>query len=353
MLCFRCCETKYLLEDYAQFLQTFAKSLGVASESASEQLLQNCLIQLEQLYQSTKIKVEHEDKNMLATILKQLSEEISKLLNETNVTVKLDSISNVYILLNYFKALLNSKLPPVDRLIKVALKKKYCLEEKTTFEALLLSYKLQNDVYSDSKKTLSPFCGIISERIKSLEEKDADLGKYVAIRPEEISYETVAKSINNGFSSVLSAKRIMEVYTKLNQTIHSLLTTQSFDPKNQINVTVLSLESSLESFNNTLMSFRYSYPDIIEPLLCNVTEVLYGLKLKIGLLKKLKLRYQHTNIDIQKNLVRLVKLPCIDKEENNYPNVISMYTSEIMQNFLEIILKNDQYNALPKEKSFR
>lgn len=352
VLC-RCCETKYLLEDYTYFLKTFAKSLGVVSESTTEEVLQNCLAKLEHLYQSTKIKIEHDDKNLLTTILNKLSEEISKLFNETNTTIKLDCISNVYILLNYFRALLNSKLPPIDRLTKVALKKKYCLEEKTTFEALLLSYKLQNDVYSDSKKTLSPFCGIITEHIRTLEEKDVDLGKYIAVRPENISYETIRKSITNGFSSILSPKRIMEIYTELNETVHSLLSTEILNSKNQISITASSLKSSLESFVNTLTSYRYLYPDIIEPLLCNVMQVMYGFKLKIELLKKLKLRHQHLNINIEKNLVKLVKLPSIDKEDHNYPNIISMYTSESMQNFLKIILKNDQFEALPTEKNFR
>lgn len=156
-------------------------------------------------------KIRHPETDVLSEIMQQLRVESLKIetgcvINKENKMQQLDYVANIYILLNLFKALLNSKLPPIDRLTKVTFKKNYALKEKTLFENLLKSFEMQNEIYSNTAKTLHPLCAIIETKIANLREKIVQFGKYIAVRPEDVKYASVIKvsQLRMKFSGVTS-----------------------------------------------------------------------------------------------------------------------------------------------------
>lgn len=107
--------------------------------------------------------------------------------------------ANAYFILGYLKALLCSKIPLIDPVLKVALKKKYSLEEISDVETLKANYELLNLVHSDTPKTVHAYCVLLSKRIDELRGKVEKYEEYVAVRPVDVSYKSLASVITFAF----------------------------------------------------------------------------------------------------------------------------------------------------------
>lgn len=183
-------ELNYLSRELADFAIKLSATLQINSCNGDYTItLKSCLEKLnETLDKKDKTSV------LLVEILRELLLESPKLetINKNNCHLaKLHLIANLYILINLFKSLLNSNLPPVDRLIKLTFKKKYANIERENFRNLLSTYELQNDVYSNSRNNLHPLCENIKEKIVKIDEEIVNFDKYVAVRPENLTYATV------------------------------------------------------------------------------------------------------------------------------------------------------------------
>lgn len=110
-----------------------------------------------------------------------------------NFAEKANSIANMYFILGYLKALLSSKVPLIDPVLKISLKKKYCMEEITHAEALKNNYEVLNLIYSDSPKTIHAYCKLLALKIEGLRSKINKYEKYVAVRPSETSYKSLTE----------------------------------------------------------------------------------------------------------------------------------------------------------------
>lgn len=139
------------------------------------------------------------------------------------------------------------------------------------------------------------------------------------------------QTIAHGFSFVISGRRMLNLYNAMK--LHQ--------QPNQTTVNnAKSIETSLQNFINSLKNYRYLYPDIIEPLLCNVMELLYGLKLKISVLEK-ALKEQKYGKDVQENVVNLVKFPNLNSKFNNYESIAESYVSHQMQELIGGLLESE------------
>lgn len=117
----------------------------------------------------------------------------TKSTRENNFWVKANGIANVYFILGYLKAILFSKIPLIDPVLKVSLKQKYCLQEVSDFETFKTNYELLNSIYSDSPKTLHSYCGLLTLKINELKNKISKYEKYVAVRPTDTSYKSLSE----------------------------------------------------------------------------------------------------------------------------------------------------------------
>lgn len=104
-------------------------------------------------------------------------------------------------------------------------------------------------------------------------------------------------------------------------------------------------ESYIITFENLLHEWTTvgeGYPDIIDALLENLTEFLYGYQIKIGLLRKLLIDYKYLKMDIDINnlMTNLVKFPVLDKEQNDYIKHFEIVTSNKISELIFNILKD-------------
>lgn len=270
---------------------------------------------------------------------------------ENSFLVKAKSIANSFFILGYLKALLNSKIPLIDPVMKVSLKQKYCLEEISDLEKLKRNYELQNLIYSDSPKTLHSYCVLLTAKIEELKKKIEKYEKYVAVRPAEISYKSLSevmwrcdwckrnfhvvcfslKVINHAFATILSGERVLDVYNEINYATQ--VTSEQLKIKKAIQKCASSV-LSLENFINELSRYRFTHRDIVEALLSNIMEHLYGFKLQIDLLRHLCV----CGADLQTSLEKFVQFPSLDETQNDFLGHINFY---LKGDLMQVVLRNE------------
>lgn len=138
---------------------------------------------------------------------------------------------------------------------------------------------------------------------------------------------------------------------------------QSLSTKEAFNKTLYTsklskYEFSITSYENLLQEwtkFRNSYPDIIEPLLSNVTEFLYGFRIKVSLLNKLLIEYENIlmDIDIHEDMANFIKFPLLDNNQMDYEKHLDLLTSKKLNNYIEKILDESENPYHSKTAVFR
>lgn len=162
------------------------QALNLQLESTDTSIKLNACIEIIARLQ----KLRHKEKEYLIELLNNCYLEC-KNTEEHNFT----ATARAYFILGYLKAFLYSKLPLIDPVLKVSLKKKYCLEEITDVDTLKTNYELLNSIYSDSTKTIHSYWRLLSKKIDELKRKVEKYEKYVAVRPTEISYKALYEVI--------------------------------------------------------------------------------------------------------------------------------------------------------------
>ena len=101
--------------------------------------------------------------------------------------------------------------------------------------------------------------------------------------------------------------------------------------------------SNIERFINVMKQYRLSYPDIVEPILANIHELLYGIELKISILRKLFVQYRNFNghISVHKDLVNFLKFPILDAQQTTYIGLITLYNSDKWKQLIKTVISND------------
>lgn len=161
------------------------------------------------------------------------------------------------------------------------------------------------------------------------------------------------QDINYAFITVLSPNKIRTLYDDLEGGISSLESNDSAilnaaNITNYLNQATLHY-TSIESFINILNQYRYWYPDIVEPLYSNIMELLYGIKMKIDLLRKLILQHKYllSEIHIQNRLTNLIKFPTLHENQSNIGQVIDNYMNNDMHDFIaaSLSIEEDSYSV--------
>lgn len=324
-----------------------------------------------------KLSIDHIiEFNYLLEDIKKCKENFSAIKENSDEIIL--TISNVYMHLGYIKAVLNSKLPLMDPLSEKTLKKQHCEKMKIMFDNIGESYLNQNKVYSNTSLTLHPYYHEVQYKITELNNKIRKLNKYVAVRPTNILYKTVIKvscfgklllfiifdilqAVNHGFTTILSPQTITGSIHQLNKLILDVqiaLNSKEAIDNNFYNGKVSQYEFSISNYENLIQEwakYRDGYPDVIEPLLYNIAEFLYGLKMKLSLLKKKLIQHEYILIgfDIGKDIQNLLKYPVLDDAQTQYDEYLGTLTHKKTINFLETVFQNAENPYLAKSMIFR
>ncbi|KAJ8929687.1 hypothetical protein NQ314_017614 [Rhamnusium bicolor] len=356
-------EKEYVLRIFKIFIIQFATSLNIEDTNGKtlQQITSKCIETLRQLSQSSSLADPNNDTPKFIKHLQMCSVTITKLSNSSDINNTLLLISDLYMELSYIKATFNSKLSVIDPLAKKALKKEYCLKAIDTFKNMKRCYELQNELYSNTDQTIHAYYAPIKQIISELEVKDEELGKYVAVRSKDVMYETVLRVVNHAFATILSENYVNKTSCALSYHILNVIDAISRKEDIDYRYFVAQLnqhESTVSSYENLIHEWNQlcnTYPDIIEPLLSNVVEFLYGLKMKLSLLRKVIAEYENMKLDInvKEDLLNLVKLPVLDESQNSYCKHIEMMTSKRINTFVSQILENEEFPHVKDLENFR
>lgn len=186
---------EFITNSYKELLNQLSKTLNIDDISNNhdiDNLVQLCLTKIKDLYAHYATEDVNDDVRTLTILLAESHSNFEKVIEPNDFSQKIHAISNLYCAINYLKILLNSKLPLIDPLAKIKLKKMYCLEEIENFWHIKKAYELQNEIFSCSSTTLHSHVALIDTKIKELEVKEQEYGKYVAVRPENITYNNLS-----------------------------------------------------------------------------------------------------------------------------------------------------------------
>ncbi|XP_044268494.1 midasin [Tribolium madens] len=337
-------ERKFICESFESFIGIISESLGVKSDSFI-QLVDVCLKELDELNTD-------ELSDSFLVHLRNCAKIYVGLNSCEEFHLSLLYVYDMHMELSYAKAILNSRLPLIDPSAKKALKKKYNVESVGNFEDLRDSFVKVNEVYSGNTKTLHSHYKPVVDMIKTLNIKNEQLGNYVAVRPKEVLYDEVVKVVNHGFSTILSCRYVDGIIQSLDSAVKDLIRGESSTDSERI---LKQYESSVSSYTNLINEWsKYgpSYPDVIEPLLSNVSEFLYGLKSNLELVKKLLLRHEcrRFGFDMQEELGSLIGMPCLDRRHIRYESLIESYSKPQVLKFIDYALGSEEKTNLKKEK---
>ncbi|KAG5864338.1 hypothetical protein JTB14_009680 [Gonioctena quinquepunctata] len=357
------CEVEHITKSHGDFIVELAKSLKIdLKQQESSQLSTTKIIAaLEEMKKINKLSDYDDQLYKLTKHLQKCSTDLMKLDNTVCLNEKLLTISDLYMELGFLKATLNSKLSPIDPLVKKTLKRKFCERATETFTSMKKCYELQNEIYSNTINTLHAYHEPLKKIIVELNMRDQELSEYVAVRPENMLYETVLKVVNHAFNTILSENNVAKMSSTLNYLILNIL--EAFSDESDIDYryfvdALAKHESTVASYENLIHEwnrFKTSYPDVIEPLLSNVAEFLYGLKMKLSVLKKCLSEYEYfkCGININEDLVNFIKLPILDEKQNKYSTYLEKFTSKKMNNFINHIFEDSPYTHVKNRENFR
>uniref|UniRef100_A0A6P7F5I1 Midasin-like n=1 Tax=Diabrotica virgifera virgifera TaxID=50390 RepID=A0A6P7F5I1_DIAVI len=208
---FMYCEKQNITKVYTKFLQELALSLKITTENKTDDtiniLVQNILKKLRDVHSSDA----HPELTALLDKIKYSFLKFEQLQKVLELDQFLLTVSCLYQSVSYLKAKFNSKLSSIDPLAKKTLKRNYCAEAMKMFDVLRLCYDSLNQIYSDKKETMHDYCKQIEVLQTKLQSKHRELSKYVAYRPDDVLYSSVAEVISYAFSTLLADDYIVEV----------------------------------------------------------------------------------------------------------------------------------------------
>ncbi|XP_064213116.1 midasin isoform X2 [Tribolium castaneum] len=341
---YRANECEFVCQSFEGFIAMISESLGLKTGDF-HQLVAICLRELE------TVCTDELSESFLGH-LRNCAKTYRSLNECEDFHLSLLYVHDMHVELSYAKAILNSRLPLIDPSVKKALKKKYSVETIRSFEDLRDSFVQMNEVYSGNVKTLHSHYKPVVDMIQTLNIRNEQLGSYVAVRPREVLYEDVVKVVNHAFSTILSCRYVDGIIQNVDSVVRDLIRGEWTPDSERI---LKQYESSLSSYSNLInewSKYAPSYPDVIEPLLSNLSEFLYGLKSNLALVRKLVLRHECAKFgfDMQDELGALVAIPSLDRQHIRYESLIESYSKPQVHKFIDYALGSEENANVKKER---
>ncbi|KAL1494716.1 hypothetical protein ABEB36_010268 [Hypothenemus hampei] len=247
----------------------------------------------------------------------------------------LSLIGDVHMNLSFAELYLNSLLPKIDPLAKKTMKKSHVMSVLTMFEQMKCSFELQSQLFINNstgdyvKDHSHPYIQQINNMIQELKKRLDCFGDDATKLDGNITYSYVVQQIRHAYNNVLKSSILNDVAR-----CDEILDTSKH--KEEIRYFIESFESILLSLDRILLNFKQfssSYPDIMEPLLANIAQFLYGFKIKLFYFKR-KLSELKSVRNVEQEILTLLKLPSLNKDISDLDSLANFYGT-IMHNSKE------------------
>uniref|UniRef100_A0AAR5QJL7 VWFA domain-containing protein n=1 Tax=Dendroctonus ponderosae TaxID=77166 RepID=A0AAR5QJL7_DENPD len=265
-------------------------------------------------------------------------------------------VADIHLNLGFAELYLNSLLPRVDPLAKKAMKKNHIVSVISMFEQMKLSFESQNAVFSNEDYK-HPYVQPIKEMIENLQSRLQKCGESSNIGVKSCSYNQVVQQVTHARSSIFKLTVLDDINdcTKMVEKLPNQ--PYSEEVMNKIQYYIDIFESSVPSFDTIIQDWnqlRGFYPDIIEPLLGNIFQFLYGFKLKLFWIKREVLKFQYNiqfKVNLENELLKLAELPSLNGNVATLNVLVESHTIQREGPFMNYILCAEQ-PAYVKEKEY-
>lgn len=152
----------------------------------------------------------------------------------------------------------------------------------------------------------------------------------------------------------------MKMYMKLNACVIALKKcvrekTASInieDSKDAVKQSLNWINSQTNSFKK-LSKYRIGYPDIIQDLLSNLTELSYGIQLLSSVLQKLILKFEYINEDLSVMVKNMVQFPVLNETQKDTFKLIKLCTDIKNVNLISNVISDENVPNLAKHETLR
>lgn len=170
---------------------------------------------------------------------------------------------------------------------------------------------------------------------------------------------TIFQQIKYAFASIFKASILKDLETC--DDLILAIKTEGFNDSTveKIQRHIKIFQSSLPSFEKIIQDwkqYRGSYPDIVEPLLANVAQFLYGFKLKLFSIKRVFVKLTYATlyeIDLETELTNLVVFPSLNGNTASLNGLVDCYTLQRTGPFVANILCAQQPNYIKEETNVK
>ncbi|XP_066248350.1 midasin [Euwallacea similis] len=270
----------------------------------------------------------------------------------------LSCLADIHLNLGFAELYLNSLLPRVDPLAKKTMKKNHLVSVLSMFEQMQRSFELQSSVFSKEKGCQHPYYNVILELITNLKLKVDKYGDSTNAGVKTYAYSYVVQQIKYASSNVFKTS-ILENINTCTGLLNDIKSTYSDSIKDEIQRFIDIFQASITSYDKIFQDwqqYRGSYPDIVEPLLANISQFIYGLKLKLFWIKRefVKVEYEAKfKFDLENELLRLVALPSLSKDVSSLNILVDHYTAQREGPFSSYILRPEQASYVKNDANVR
>lgn len=112
------------------------------------------------------------------------------------------------------------------------------------------------------------------------------------------------------------------------------------------------INSQINSFKK-LNKYRIGYPDIIQDLLSNLTELSYGIQLLSSVLKKLILKYEYIQEDLSVMLKNMVQFPVLNETQKDTFQLIKLCADNRNVNLISNVIADEKVPNIAKQETLR
>ncbi|XP_066138163.1 midasin [Euwallacea fornicatus] len=270
----------------------------------------------------------------------------------------LSCLADIHLNLGFAELYLNSLLPRIDPLAKKAMKKNHLVSVVSMFEQMQKSFELQSSVFSKEEGCRHPYYNVILELITNLKLKVDKYGDNTNAGVKTYAYSYVVQQIKYASSNVFKTS-ILEDINTCTGLLNDIKSTYSDSIRDKIQRFIDIFQTSITNYDKIFQDwqqYRGSYPDIVEPLLANICQFIYGFKLKLFWIKRelIKVEYEAKfKFDLETELLRLVALPSLSKDVPSLNILVDHYTAQRNGPFSSYVLRPEQASYIKNDADVR
>ncbi|XP_075233650.1 midasin [Lycorma delicatula] len=236
----------------------------------------------------------------------------------------------------------------VDSVHKNALKLQYAIEEREYLERILCVENVQCIIEG---RSWFPFKKDLIIKCENLLQKEDELKKFVAVRPDPPLFSSLIKELLHASRSLCSAGNVRNIIENLVTCFYQWDKQLSDKILNETKMWLQSIDTFTSKFSS---DFGTWYPDITTPILVAIAQIKYGIQLMLSTVRKITVKQESAiensifSLDTFVSLLGTYPLPTI----SSALQLIGFCTSDISLKLLKAAtaVEDDDDNAGVKKK---